>query len=158
MDGTYTYKTLMVAGMHFQDHYTYQVERVKRCVIHYSAPDGRIYPFCAYNSGPVFREKIEAAYSSQIESFREAKGELVGLPPARREKVTRLPMVQVGGNGTHAATRTHTSPGFRLPVLPGPDELDENEEEGTLESGRRAAEEREPAGVRALETKDGGRD
>ena len=41
-DGTYTYKTLMVAGMHFQDSYNYQVERVKRCIIHYSAPDGGI--------------------------------------------------------------------------------------------------------------------
>ncbi len=42
----------MLAGMHFMDSYNYDVERVKRCVIHYAAPNGRIYPFCAYNSGP----------------------------------------------------------------------------------------------------------
>jgi 7,8-dihydro-6-hydroxymethylpterin dimethyltransferase len=63
MDGTYTYRTLLVAGMHFMDSYNYDVERVKRCLIHYAAPDGLLYPFCAYNAGPTFREKIEKKYS-----------------------------------------------------------------------------------------------
>jgi 7,8-dihydro-6-hydroxymethylpterin dimethyltransferase len=63
----FTYKTLMVAGMHFMDSYNYDVERVKRCVIHYAAPNGRIYPFCAYNSGPVFRERIEKEFSVPFE-------------------------------------------------------------------------------------------
>lgn len=72
-DGTYTYKTLLVAGMHFMDSYNYDVERVKRCVIHYSAPDGRLYPFCAYNSGLVFREKIEQQYSIPKSEYRQRK-------------------------------------------------------------------------------------
>ncbi len=59
----FTYRTLMLAGMHFMDSYNYDVERVKRCVIHYAAPNGKIYPFCAYNSGPVYREKIEKEFS-----------------------------------------------------------------------------------------------
>ena len=59
----FVYKTLMVAGMHFMDSYNYDVERVKRCIIHYAAPNGLIYPFCTYNSGPVYREKIEKKYS-----------------------------------------------------------------------------------------------
>jgi hypothetical protein len=59
----FTFKTLMLAGMHFMDHYNYDIERVKRCVIHYAAPDGRLYPFCAYNGGPTFRDKIERRYS-----------------------------------------------------------------------------------------------
>ncbi|MCC6858247.1 MAG: radical SAM protein [Bryobacterales bacterium] len=63
----FTYKTLMVAGMHFMDHYNYDVERVKRCIIHYAAPNGRIYPFCTYNSGPTFREKIERQFSVPLE-------------------------------------------------------------------------------------------
>ena len=70
----FTYKTLMVAGMHFMDSYNYDVERVKRCVIHYAAPNGQIYPFCAYNSGPVFRERIEKEFSipfEEQEEFRE---------------------------------------------------------------------------------------
>ena len=67
----FTYRTLMVAGMHFMDAYNYDVERVKRCVIHYAAPDGRIYPFCTYNSGPVYRERIERAFSVPLEEQPE---------------------------------------------------------------------------------------
>jgi len=63
-DGTFTYKTLLVAGMHFMDAYNYDINRVKRCVIHYTAPNGLVYPFCTYNSGPCFREKIEKQYST----------------------------------------------------------------------------------------------
>ena len=62
-DGTFTYKTLLVAGMHFMDVYNYDIARVKRCVIHYTAPNGLVYPFCTYNSGPCFREKIEKQFS-----------------------------------------------------------------------------------------------
>jgi uncharacterized radical SAM superfamily Fe-S cluster-containing enzyme len=72
----FTYRTLMVAGMHFMDSYNYDVERVKRCVIHYAAPNGRIYPFCAYNSGPVFRERIEREFAVAL----EPETELVGAP------------------------------------------------------------------------------
>jgi tetraether lipid synthase len=67
MDGRFTYRTLLVAGMHFMDLYNYDIERVKRCVIHYAAPNGLIYPFCAYNSGPTFREKIEKKYSVPLD-------------------------------------------------------------------------------------------
>jgi 7,8-dihydro-6-hydroxymethylpterin dimethyltransferase len=62
-DGSFTYKTLLVAGMHFMDAYNYDISRVMRCVIHYSAPNGMVYPFCTYNSGPCFREKIERQFS-----------------------------------------------------------------------------------------------
>jgi uncharacterized radical SAM superfamily Fe-S cluster-containing enzyme len=85
-DGTYTFKTLMVAGMHFQDSYNYEVDRVQRCVIHYSAPDGKIYPFCAYNSGPTFREKIEHEYRIEIEEYRARYGDVVGIPKQRAAK------------------------------------------------------------------------
>ncbi len=63
----FSYKTLMVASMHFMDSYNYDVERVKRCVIHYAAPNGLLYPFCAYNAGPTFREKIEKQYSVPLD-------------------------------------------------------------------------------------------
>jgi uncharacterized radical SAM superfamily Fe-S cluster-containing enzyme len=58
-----TYKTLLCAGMHFQDRYNYDVDRTKRCVILYSTPAG-IFPFCAYNCGPQYRPIVEKAYSS----------------------------------------------------------------------------------------------
>ena len=56
-------KLIFVAGMHFMDAYNYEVERVKRCVIHYATPDGLLYPFCTYNSGPCFREQVERSHS-----------------------------------------------------------------------------------------------
>jgi uncharacterized radical SAM superfamily Fe-S cluster-containing enzyme len=67
MDGTFTYRTVLVSAMHFMDSYNYDVERVKRCVIHYAAPNGLLYPFCAYNSGPCFRDRIEKKYSMPFE-------------------------------------------------------------------------------------------
>jgi hypothetical protein len=71
MDGTFTYRTILVSAMHFMDSYNYDVERVKRCVIHYAAPNGLLYPFCAYNSGPCFRDRIEKKYSIPFEKQAE---------------------------------------------------------------------------------------
>jgi hypothetical protein len=38
-------------------------------VIHYAAPNGQLYPFCTYNSGPEFREKIEREFSVPVETL-----------------------------------------------------------------------------------------
>ncbi|MEJ2368226.1 MAG: radical SAM protein [Acidobacteriota bacterium] len=59
----YEWRLLLLASMHFMDAYNYQVDRVKRCTILYSTPAGRLYPFCTYNSGHVFREDVEKRYS-----------------------------------------------------------------------------------------------
>ena len=75
----FSYKTLMVASMHFMDSYNYDVERVKRCVIHYAAPDGKLYPFCAYNAGPTFREKIERKYSDAARPSSPSCSKLVNI-------------------------------------------------------------------------------
>jgi len=53
------YRVLMLASMHFQDAYNYQLDRLRRCVIHYAAVDGNLYPFCSYNCGPYHRERVE---------------------------------------------------------------------------------------------------
>ena len=58
----HTYKTFFILGMHFMDNYNYNIERVRRCAIHYSAPNGLLYPFCTYNAGHTFRNKVEAMY------------------------------------------------------------------------------------------------
>lgn len=71
VDLIYNWNMLFVGGMHFQDSYNYNVDRVKRCAIHYAAPNGRLYPFCTYNSGPVFREKIERQFSIPLEEWRK---------------------------------------------------------------------------------------
>ncbi|MBI3325952.1 MAG: radical SAM protein, partial [Nitrospinae bacterium] len=60
----------MACGMHFMDSYNYEVERVKRCIIHYSAPNGLIYPFCTYNSGPVYREKVEKKFAMSMDQWK----------------------------------------------------------------------------------------
>ncbi len=70
--GRFTWKTLMVGGMHFQDDYNYDIERVKRCVIHYATPDDKIIPFCAYNGGPTYRKEVEKKFSVPLEKWKSA--------------------------------------------------------------------------------------
>jgi uncharacterized radical SAM superfamily Fe-S cluster-containing enzyme len=71
--GERTYRTLLAAGMHFQDRYNFDVERVKRCVIHYSTPEG-MFPFCAYNCGPVHRQSVERKHAIPIQEWRARRG------------------------------------------------------------------------------------
>lgn len=61
------WKFLIVLAMHFQDLYNYDLDRVRRCNVHYAAPDGKIYPFCTYNSGPTYREAVERNFSRSEE-------------------------------------------------------------------------------------------
>ncbi len=75
LEVTCNWNMLLIGGMHFQDSYNYNVDRVKRCAIHYAAPDGRIYPFCTYNSGPVFREKVERRFSIPLDEWRRRHAE-----------------------------------------------------------------------------------
>jgi len=71
----FSWDMLFIGGMHFQDAYNYDVDRVMRCCIHYPTPDGRIIPFCAYNSGPVYRTEIEKKFSVPLEQWRKERGE-----------------------------------------------------------------------------------
>ncbi len=73
------YKTLLCAGMHFQDRYNYDVERTKRCVILYSTPAG-VYPFCSYNCGPEYRPVVEQAFARQSDG---QTGQVQASPQAR---------------------------------------------------------------------------
>jgi uncharacterized radical SAM superfamily Fe-S cluster-containing enzyme len=74
-----TYKTLLCAGMHFQDRYNFDVERAKRCVILYSTPGG-IFPFCTWNCGPEYRKLVEQHVAKQqrprAASVRETSSEI----------------------------------------------------------------------------------
>lgn len=56
---------LFIGTMHFMDRYNYDLERVQRCCIHYATPDGRLIPFCTYNSGPVYREQVWKKYAKK---------------------------------------------------------------------------------------------
>jgi hypothetical protein len=52
--------SLFIGSMHFMDPYNFDLERVQRCVIHYSTPEG-IIPFCTYNT--LHRARIERLHS-----------------------------------------------------------------------------------------------
>jgi uncharacterized radical SAM superfamily Fe-S cluster-containing enzyme len=67
--GEFHHKSLFLGMMHFMDLYNYDIERVKRCCIHYAMTDGRIVPFCAFNVIPEwYRDKSQ---KSQGVSFSE---------------------------------------------------------------------------------------
>jgi len=65
----FSYKTLLIGCMHFQDPYNFDVERVKRCAIHYAVPGGKVIPFCTYNS--IHREKIEKQYAIPLDEWEK---------------------------------------------------------------------------------------
>lgn len=67
----HTYKTFFILGMHFMDNYNYDLERIRRCAVHYAAPNGRIYPFCTYNVGHTFRNKVERAFVLKKEKIKD---------------------------------------------------------------------------------------
>jgi uncharacterized radical SAM superfamily Fe-S cluster-containing enzyme len=51
-------RMILLSCMHFMDGYNFDCERVRRCLIHYAVPDGRVIPFCSYNNLG-YREEIE---------------------------------------------------------------------------------------------------
>jgi uncharacterized radical SAM superfamily Fe-S cluster-containing enzyme len=56
--------TLFVGAMHFMDLYNMDLERVQRCGVHYATPDGRIIPFCTYNT--LHREAVEKKFAKPL--------------------------------------------------------------------------------------------
>jgi uncharacterized radical SAM superfamily Fe-S cluster-containing enzyme len=59
--GDFHHKTLLIACMHFMDPWNFDQDRVRRCVIHYAVPDGRIIPFCSMNT--LYRKEIENKFA-----------------------------------------------------------------------------------------------
>ncbi len=56
--------TLLIGAMHFMDLYNMDLERIERCGVHYATPDGRIIPFCAYNT--IHRVEVEKKFSTPL--------------------------------------------------------------------------------------------
>ncbi|WP_456471558.1 tetraether lipid synthase Tes [Methanocaldococcus sp.] len=65
------HNVVMVGCMHFMDPYNFDIQRVSRCAIHYALPDGKIIPFCSFNT--LYREEYEEKYSMPIEEWKNAK-------------------------------------------------------------------------------------
>jgi uncharacterized radical SAM superfamily Fe-S cluster-containing enzyme len=76
------WNALFIGTMHFMDDYNYDLDRVQRCCIHYATPDGRMIPFCTYNSGPVYREKIWKQYAKPLP---QKSAEILGTDSPARE-------------------------------------------------------------------------
>jgi len=67
----FAWNMVFIGAMHFQDGYNYDIERVKRCVIHYVTPDQTIIPFCAYNGGPTYRTEVEKKHSISLDEWKK---------------------------------------------------------------------------------------
>jgi hypothetical protein len=73
--GAFHHKSLFVGMMHFQDLYNYDIERVKRCCIHYVMSDNRIVPFCAFNVIPQwYRDKDMDSHGTSITKWEKKGG------------------------------------------------------------------------------------
>jgi hypothetical protein len=56
-------RIFLLGCMAFMDSYNFDVNRVRRCVVHYITPDKKIIPFCAYNN--IHRVAIEKGYAER---------------------------------------------------------------------------------------------
>lgn len=56
-------RIFLLGCMAFMDSYNFDINRVRRCVVHYITPDKKIIPFCAYNN--VHRVAIEKGYAAR---------------------------------------------------------------------------------------------
>ena len=66
------YKSLFIGSMWFQDAFNLSIDRLKRCVIHYTTLDG-IVPFCAYN-GLGIGDRIREKHSISIKEWEKQTG------------------------------------------------------------------------------------
>ncbi len=69
--GDFMRSVILIGMMHFQDPYNLDLARVERCVIHYGTPDGRIIPFCTYNT--IHRPMVEKQFSIPVEEWRRRR-------------------------------------------------------------------------------------
>jgi uncharacterized radical SAM superfamily Fe-S cluster-containing enzyme len=61
-------RIFLLGCMAFMDSYNFDVNRVRRCVVHYITPDKKIIPFCAYNN--VHRVQIENEYAERQQKIK----------------------------------------------------------------------------------------
>jgi len=75
--GAFHHKSLFIGMMHFMDLYNYDIERVKRCCIHYLTPEA-VIPFCAFNVIPEwYRDKVQNKYGISFREWEKRTGKLL---------------------------------------------------------------------------------
>ena len=67
--GDFSKDAMLISCMHFMDPFNFDEDRVKKCVIHYAIPDGRIIPFCTMNS--MYRESVEQKFAKPLKQKKE---------------------------------------------------------------------------------------
>lgn len=76
--GKFMRRIVMVGIMHFMDVWNMDLDRVQRCVIHYATPDGKIRPFCTYNS--LHRNNVEKQFAISVNEWTEKMGKNLNEP------------------------------------------------------------------------------
>ena len=69
------YKSLFIGSMWFQDAFNLNIDRLQRCVIHYTTLEG-IVPFCSYN-GLGIGDKIREKHSIPIKEWEKKTGRVM---------------------------------------------------------------------------------
>lgn len=70
------WKSLFIGLMHFQDPYNWDMDRIRKCCVHYATPDKRIVPFCTFNVIPnLYRDKIQEKFSISIKDWERISGQ-----------------------------------------------------------------------------------
>ena len=95
-------KAFMVVIQDFQDPYTLNVKQLMKCCVEQLTPDGRLIPFCAYNSVG-YREQIRSALTG------------VEVPDVVPNAHELLPLVRIGPHGSKVAAAA-ASPGTDVPA------------------------------------------
>ncbi|MBA3366875.1 MAG: radical SAM protein [Actinobacteria bacterium] len=101
-------KLFVVVIQDFQDPYTLNVRQLMKCCVEEITPDGRLIPFCAYNSVG-YREQVRA----QLSGVQVAPVVPNALPLQPILEPTRYGSRTVAGNGSERA-RNATNVGRRL--------------------------------------------
>ena len=97
-----TDRTFMIVVQDFQDPYTLNVKQLMKCCVEEITPDGRMIPFCAYNSVG-YREQVRAQQSGvQVADVVPNATELLPMvvDSPYGSKVAGAPGMSQGGNGT----------------------------------------------------------
>ncbi|HEY3384125.1 MAG TPA: radical SAM protein [Vicinamibacterales bacterium] len=114
---------LFVAGMWFQDLWTYDFQRTEMCLIPYATPIGEI-AFCAYNTGIGWRQIVEGMRCNpSVADWHRQHGrhevyaspnKKVPLPVASRPAALSVPEDSTLGPGACPADRPQAAPGTEL--------------------------------------------
>lgn len=103
-----TDKAFMIVIQDFQDPYTLNARQLMKCCVEEITPDGRLIPFCAYNSVG-YREQVRAQMSGV--PVADVVPNAVGLQPI----LTASPYgSQIASNGGHRTGRDATNTGAKL--------------------------------------------